>query len=138
MSVEHLTLIPQHHVSLNLFCGAFFVGLQFNKDTVCTALRGAGIQPPEWVKIAKHLQVSIKLQVSVDDFLQGWCAYASGFQPSSMKLAEALENTGIPKCKEAAEQIRMKQGIIRRIRSIGKMQWNKIVCCFLVKMVPFL
>lgn len=111
MSVEHLTLIPQYReFKLVLWC--FFADLDFNKDTVCTALRGAGIQPPEWVKIAEHLQVSIKLQVSADDFLQGWCAYASGFQPSSMKLAEALENTGIPKCTEAAEQIRMKQGIV--------------------------
>lgn len=81
-------------------------------DTVCTALSDASIQPPDWVKIAKHLHVEIKLQVSADDFLQGWCTYANGLQPSWIELAEALEGTGFSKNKEAMEKIRMKQGIV--------------------------
>ena len=79
---------------------------------MCTALRDAGIQTPDWVKIAKHLHVEMKLQVSADDFLQGWCAYADGFQPSWIKLAEALEKSGFSKSKEAVDKIRMKQGIV--------------------------
>ena len=79
---------------------------------MCTALRDAGIQTPDWVKIAKHLHVEIELQVSEDDFLQGWHAYANGLQPSWIKLAEALEGTCFSKSKEAVETIRMKQGIV--------------------------
>ena len=106
--------------SLKLVVWCLFAGLKFNKDAMCIALKDAGIETPDWVKIAEHLQVGIKLQVSADDFLQGWYAYANELQPSSMKLAEALEKTGIPKCKEAAKQIRMKQGIVV-IRSIRGM-----------------
>ena len=83
---------------------------------MCTALRDANIQTPDWVKIAMHLHVEIQLQVSVDDFLQGWRAYANDLQPSWIKLAEALEGTGSSRSKEAAETIRMKQGIVGKIK----------------------
>ena len=79
---------------------------------MCTALRDAGIQTPDWAKIAKHLHVEIELQVSGDDFLEGWHAYANGLQPSWIKLGEALEGTGFSTRKEAVEKIRMKQGIV--------------------------
>ena len=73
---------------------------------MCTALREADIQSPDWVKIA--LQFGIQLRISASDFLQGWYAYANGFQPSWIKLAEVFEETGY---KDAAEQIRRNQGI---------------------------
>ena len=79
---------------------------------MCTALREAGVQTPDWADIAKHLPVKIQLQISVNEFLQGWQAYANQFKPSSIKLAEVLETSIIPKHKEAAEKLRMNQGTI--------------------------
>ena len=79
---------------------------------MCAALRDAGIQTPDWANIAKHLHVKTELQVSGDDFLQGWHAYADGLQPSWINFAETLERTGFSTRKEAIEKIRMKQGIV--------------------------
>ena len=83
--------------------------MELNTANMCTALREADIQSPDWVQIACHF--GLQLQISASDFLQGWYAYADGFQPSWIKLAKVLEGTGIAEYKDAAEQIRRNQGI---------------------------
>ena len=75
---------------------------------MCIALRNAGIQLPDWEKMA--LQLGIQLQISSSEFFKRWYAYADTLQPSWVRLADALERTGIPEYREAAEIIRNYQG----------------------------
>ena len=72
---------------------------------MCTAFREAGIQLPDWVKIAKQLPVSMQLQISADEFFESWFAYTDGYQPSWVKLAQALERTGNANYKQAAGKV---------------------------------
>ena len=72
---------------------------------MCTAFREAGIQLPDWAKIAKQLPVSMQLQISADEFFESWFAYTDGYQPSWVKLAQALERTGNANYKQAAGKV---------------------------------
>lgn len=100
-----------HDCETQLHCDNYFLlGQGFNQDTVCTAFREAGIQLPDWAKIAKQLPVSMHLQISAEEFFEGWFAYTDGYQRSWVKLAQALERTGIPNYKQAACKVWQNQG----------------------------
>ena len=77
---------------------------------MCTAFREAGFLLPEWAKIAKQLPVSMQLKISTDEFIKGWFAYTEGYQPSWLKLAQALERTDIPNYKPVAGKMWRNQG----------------------------
>ena len=78
------------------------------EERLCTVLHEAGIQSPDWIKIAKPLGVdSIVLPAA---FFNQWSADSDDCQPSWKALAKALEKSQDQKYKQAAIRIQHMKG----------------------------
>ena len=79
---------------------------------MCRAFQKAGIQIPNWEKIGKALSFNPTLFITTADiFFESWRVYGCESQPSWNKLAQALENIGTPKYKQAAAYAQGKKGM---------------------------
>ena len=67
-----------------------------------TVMHEAGIQSPDWIKIAKLLGVDSIVLPAV--FFNQWSAHSDDCQPSWKALAKALEKSQNQKYKQAAKK----------------------------------
>ena len=80
--------------------------VQLTKDNVCAVLHNAGIQSPDWEKIAKSLGLDAAILSSA--FFTQWYAVARDRKPSWKALSTMLDNQKYP---QAAMSVREMKGL---------------------------
>jgi len=83
-------------------------GQKMTKDDACAVLYSAGIQSPDWGKIAKAIALDVAILPSA--FFSQWSVLAHDRKPSWKALATVLENTGDQNYKQAATNAKRMEG----------------------------
>lgn len=83
-------------------------GQKMTKDDACAVLYSAGIQSPDWGKIAKAIALDVAILPSA--FFSQWSVLARDRKPSWKALATVLENTGDQNYKQAAINAKRMEG----------------------------
>lgn len=83
-------------------------GQKMTKDDACAVLYSAGIQSPDWGKIAKAIALDAAILSST--FFSQWSALAHDRKPSWKALATVLEKIGDQSYKQAAINAQKMEG----------------------------
>lgn len=79
------------------------------KDSVCTAMFEAGIKSPDWVQIAKSLNLDLVSMPAA--FFKQWSALAQRCHFSWMALSRAMEKVQDQKYRQAAIKVQQMKGM---------------------------